>query len=271
MPTKDAFNPDDPLPLFLADEPKQQGNGEASDRATISSLIFKASILAAAATAVGIAILWVGSPVTLFADVTASVVDKSTLQPATDQSTPTIQSTADAQALPPTAKDAPSRDEIAAGFEPADQSQTEISGPAESLLKQFQAWATDKDAEAQVGPIQPVQDAPAQVVQDAPAPVVQDDSSKATKNALAQIAENAPAPVQPIQKHRHVRPVHNARARSIQNARTEMGPVQNPRKKVWREQNARVEVPPPQDARAQDQFMQNTEPPPFPQTFGWRN
>ena len=121
MPTKDGSYPDHPLPLFFADEPEQQGIGKAWDRAVISSRVLKASILVAPATAIGMAILSVGNPVTLFADVTASLVDKSALQPGTDQSTPTIQSTADAQALPLTAKDAPTRDEIAAASESAGQ------------------------------------------------------------------------------------------------------------------------------------------------------
>jgi hypothetical protein len=256
MPTKDGFNPDHPLPLFLADEPEHQGIGKAWDRAVISSRVLKASILVATATAIGIAILSVGNPVTLFADVTASLVDKSALQPGTDQSTPTIQSTADAQALPPTAKDAPTRDEIAAASESAGQSQTESSEPSsEALFRQFQAWAAEKDAQAQVGPVQSVQDAPAQVVQNAPARVAE--------NAPTQVAENARAPLRPMQKHRHVRPVHSAQA--------EIRPVQNPRKKVGREQNARVQVPPEQDVRAQDQSVQNAQAPSFLQTFGWRN
>ncbi|MGV7214783.1 hypothetical protein, partial [Bradyrhizobium sp. UFLA05-112] len=131
MPTKDSFDPDYSLPLFLADEPEQQGIGKAWDRAAvISSRVLKACILVATATAIGVAILSVENPVTLFADVTASIaeataslVDKSALQPGTDRSISTIQSTADAEALPPTAKDAPSRDEIAAVPEPAGQSQ----------------------------------------------------------------------------------------------------------------------------------------------------
>jgi hypothetical protein len=248
MPTKDGFNPDHPLPLFLADEPEQKGIGKAWDRAVISSRVLKASILVATATAIGIAILWVGNPVTLFADVTASLVDKSALQPTTDPSTPTIQSTADVQALPPTAKDAPTRDEIAAASESAGQGQTENSEPSsEALFRQFQAWAAEKDAQAKVGPVQSVQDAPAQVAEKAP----------------AQVAENARAPLRRMQKHRHVRPVHSARA--------EIRPGQNPRKKVRREQNARVQVPPAQDARAQDQSVQNAQAPSFQQIFGWRN
>ena len=257
MPTKDGFNPDHPLPLFLADDPEQQGIGKAWDRAVILSQVLKASILAATATAIGIAILSVGNPVTLFADITASLVDKSALQPGTDQSTPTIQSTADAQASPPTAEDASTRDEIAAASESAGQSQTENSEPSsEALFRQFQTWAAENDAHAQVGPGQSVQDAPAQVVQNAaPAPVAE--------NPAAQVAENAPAPPRPMQKHRRVRPVQSARA--------EIRPAQNPRKKIQREQNARAQVSPAQDARAQDQSVQNAQAPSFLQTFGWRN
>ncbi len=247
MPTNDGFYPDH-SPLFLADEPEQEGIGKARDRAVILSRVLKASILVATATAIGIAILSVGNPVTLFADLTASLVDKSALQPGTDQSTPTIQSTADAQALPLTAKDAPTRDEIAAASELAAQSQTENSEPSsEALFREFQAWAAEKDAQAQVGPVQSVQDAPAQVAENAP----------------AQVAENARAALRPMQKHRHVRPVQSARA--------ELRPVQNPRKKVRREQNVRVLVPPAQDARAQDQSVQNAQSPSFLQTLGWRN
>src|SRR6516225_7235899 len=222
-PTKDGYS-QDPLPFVLVDEVAQEGIGKAWDGAVISSRVRKASIWGATATAIFVAILWVGNPATLFADLTASLVDKSALQPGTDQSTPTNQSTADAQALPPTAKDAPTRDEMAAATEPADQNQTENSEPpSEALL------APDKDAQARVGPEQPVQDAPGQVAQNAP----------------ASVTANARASLRPMQKDRHVRRVHHARA--------EIRPVQNPRKKVRHEQTARAEIPPAQDARAQDQ------------------
>jgi hypothetical protein len=161
-PTKDAFDQDHPLPLFLSDGPEQQGIGKAWDRAIISSRVLRASILVATATAISIGILSLGNPVIFFADTTASMVDKSPLQPATDQSTPTIQSTADAQALPPTAKDAPTRDEVAAATEPADQNRMENSEPPSDAL-----LALDKDAQARVGPLAPVQDAPGQVAQSA--------------------------------------------------------------------------------------------------------
>jgi hypothetical protein len=138
MPTKDGFTPDHPLPLFLrenADELEQAGIEQAWDRAVISSRILKTTILVVTATV--IAILWLGNPVALFANITASLVDISAWQPGTGQ-TPANQSTAGAEALPATARGAPTRDETAAD---ADQSQTKISEPsAETLLKQFQAW-----------------------------------------------------------------------------------------------------------------------------------
>ena len=238
MPTNDGFTPNHPLPLFLSEHADEPDFEKAWDRAVISSRILKMSILVVTASV--IAILLVENPVALFANVTASLVNISALQPGTDQSTPTIQSTAGTQALPPTARDAPARDEIAAASEPADQSQTEIHQPsAEDLFKQFQAWSAEEDARAPVGSVQPVQDAQAQVVQ------------------------NAPAQVRPVQKHRQVQ--------RVQNAPAEIGPERHPRAKVRREQNARAQVAPVQDPRAQDQSVQNAQAPSLPQSFGWRD
>jgi hypothetical protein len=261
MPTKDVFGLDDPLPLFLTDErdqqvltdePDQQGIGKAWDRTVIWSRLLKATILVATATAITIAILSAGNPVALFADVTASVDENSALQPGTDQSTPTVQSTADAKTLPPTAKDAPSRDEIAAAFKSALQPGTDQSTPTVQSTADAKTLpptakdapsreAAEKDARAHVGRVQ-------QSVQDTP----------------AKAAGETRASLRLMHKHRHVRPVHNARA--------EMRLAQNPRKKVRREQNARVQVPsaqdaPAQDAPAQDQYVQN----PFLKIFDWRN
>jgi len=217
MPTKNVFGLDDPLPLFLTDErdqqvltdePDQQGIGKAWDRTVVWSRLLQATILVATATTITIAILLAGNPVAL-TNVTASVDENSALQPGTDQSTPTVQSTADAKTLPPTAKDAPSRE------------------------------AAEKDAQAHVGRVQ-------QSVQDTP----------------AKAAGKTRASLRLMHKHRHVKPVHNARA--------EMRLAQNPRKKVRREQN--VEIPsaqdaPAQDVPAQDQYVQN----PFLKIFDWRN
>jgi hypothetical protein len=260
MPTNDGFDPAHPLPQFLADQ-AEQGIGNALDGAVPASRIFKArvfkvSILIAAATAIGIAVLAAGDPMALLAWGSATLVGNSS------QSTPTIQaaadtpalipSTTDAQVVPPTTKDAPARDEIAAS-EPAGKDQTENSELAtEALFRQFQAWAAERKAQARGEPVQPVQDAPAQVVQDV-----------AAKN----VAENVRAPNRLVQKRRQVRFVPNARA--------EMR-TQNLRKQVRRAERARAERPPVQaerppvqDARAQDTSGQNA--PPLPFLFGQRN
>jgi|SRR6267378_1383451 len=180
----------DLIPLFLSDqteEPEQPGIGKAWDRAAISSRILTTSILVVTAAAIVFAIL-VGNPIALLANATASLVGTSASQDDT-QSMPTIQSTADAQALPPTASGAPTGEEIAAAFKTASQSETEIrQPPAGALLKQFQAWAAEEDA--QVRPEQheqPVQDAQAQV---------QDDQGQVVQNARAQVqpVQNAQPP-----------------------------------------------------------------------------
>jgi hypothetical protein len=226
MATNDRFEPDDPLPLFLsADEPEQR---ISIDRAVITIRGFKASILAATVIAFGIA-AWVGNPVTLFADVTALLVDRSTPQLVTDQLTPIIQTvaiqpTADAEALPPTAKDAPTR-EISAS-EPASQTnQTENSEPSlEAFFKEFRAWAAEQDARA---------------------------LAKSAQDAPTRVVEDAPAPPRSMQKHRRA-------ARSIRNARAEVRHV--------RRQNERVQARPMQDG-AQNQSVQNAETLSFLQSF----
>ena len=236
MPMEDGFNPDHPLPLFLADRPERQSIGKACDRAVISSPVLKASILIAAATATGIVVLTVGGhPGTLLADLTASLPGNPTLQPDTDQPKSTNQSVAaDAQALPPTAKDAPRGDEITPS-EPAGKDQAEKSEPSsEVLFRQFQAWVAEQGAQPNVSPVQPARGTPAQVAQNAP----------------AQVAENASVPHRLMQKHRHVLPVRDARA--------EMR-TQNFRNKAQRTQSARVERPLEQDDRAQSQPVQDPQ------------
>jgi hypothetical protein len=108
-------------------------------------------ILVATATAIGVTILSMGNPLAPLAEV------KSAPQPGADQSMPKIQtsamlSTADAEALPPTARDA-STQEIAAASELACQTKTEKSEPSspEALFRQFQAWAAEQDARAKLG------------------------------------------------------------------------------------------------------------------------
>jgi len=210
----------DLIPFVLSDqteEPEQPG--KAWDRAVIAPRILKTGILFVTAAAIVFAVLSEGTPSVLFANATAFLVGTPAPQDGTGQSMPTIQPTANAQALPPTASEAPTGEEIAAAFKTASQSETEIrQPPAEALLKQFQAWAAEEDAqvrpEQHEQPVQPVHDAQAQV---------QDDQ--------AQVVQNARAQVRPVQKHRHVKPVHNARAkvRPVQNTQAQVQPVQNAR------------------------------------------
>ena len=224
----------DLVPLFPSDygeEPDVAGMLRAWDRADMASRILKTSILIVTAGAIVFAVLSAGNPLVLFAKARASLIGASAPQDGTGQLAPIIQSTADRQVLPPTARDVPKGDEMASPLEAADQSQTEIrQQPAEDFLKQLQAWAAEEDARAQGRTVQPVQDA---------------------------------QPVRPMQKHRRVR--------HVQNARPELRPVQNPRAKVRREQNARVQVPPVQDARAQGQPVQNAQAPSFLQSLGLHN
>ena len=242
MATKDGFQPDR-SPIFLseyAEKTEPLDIGKTWDIAVISSRIFKMSIWAVVATAIGIAILSVGDPVALVENVAATWVEKPALQPDAGPSAPAIQSIVGTQDLPPTTtSDAPVRDEIAVASEPADQNQTAIGQPpAEALLKEFEAWAAKEDSRAQVVPVQPAQAAPVQVAQD------------------------APAQAQPKKKHRRARSVHDARA--------EIRTQRNHRARVREEQNARVEVPAVPDARAQEQSVQNAQTPSLLQSLGLR-
>jgi len=251
MPTKDGFDPTHPLPQFLADR-AEQGFGNAPYGAVAASRTFRASILIATAAATGIAVLAMGDPAGLLAQMSASLIGHSS-----PQSTPEIQSaadapalvpsTADAQALPPITSDAPARAEIAVS-EPAGQAQTEKPESSENLFRQFQAWAAEQDTQARGEPAQPVQDTPVQIqiMQNVPAPA----------------AKNVRVPYPQVQKRRQVRTVQNARAE----VRT-----QNLRKQVRRAQSPRAENPPVQDARAQDQSVQNAQAPSFLPFFGQRN
>jgi hypothetical protein len=238
MATKDS------VPLFLskhAEESEQPDIGKAWDTAVISSRILKASILGVTAAAIVFAILSMGNPVLLFANATAFLVATSAPHDSTDNSTPIIHSTAGAQALPPTASEAPTGDETAATT--ADQKQTEIrQPPAETLLSQFQAWAANEDALAKVRPVQPVQDAQSQPIQDAQSQPVQD----------------ARPQIRPVQRHRQLR--------RVQDARAEIQAEKNFRAKIRRKHNARLQVRPVQDAQAQQQPI--AQAPSFLQSIG---
>ena len=135
MATKDDFQPDR-SPIFLskhAEEIELPDIGTAWDIATIASRILRTSIVAVTVTAIGIAILSIGNPVALVANVTDWWVDKPALQPEADPPTSTIQTIASTQDLPPTTTDTPPRDQIAAAVEPADRSAAAVEIPVGAL------------------------------------------------------------------------------------------------------------------------------------------
>src|SRR5215813_13238411 len=169
MPIKDGFDPTHPLPRFLAD-PAERGTRSIPDGAVGTSRALRVGILIAAATAAGFAVLAMGNPMGLLAEMSASLVGNSTPQPRPEiqsaaDAPALVPSAADAQALPPTTNDAPARAEIAAS-EPASQDQMAKTESSENLFKQFQAWAAEQDAQVQVGSVQPAQDTPVQIMQD---------------------------------------------------------------------------------------------------------
>src|ERR1700686_4761498 len=187
-----------------AEEPQQVGILKAWDRAVTASQIMKMSILVVTTAGMVFAVLSVENPIVL-ANATASLAGTSAPEDGT-QSMQKIQSTADVRALLPTASEAPTGDEIAAAFKTPNQSQTEISQPpAEALLKQFQAWAAEEDARAEVRP---------------------------AKNARQHVRSehNVRAKVRRVHHARvHIRPMKNARAevREEQNSRAQDRSVQN--------------------------------------------
>jgi hypothetical protein len=270
MTTDNGFQPDRP-PIFLsghAEETEQPDVGTGWDVATISSRILKASILAVVVTAIGIAVLSVGNPVMLVANVTDWWVDKPALQPEADPATSTTQTIAGTQDSPTTTTDGPPREEIAAAVESVEPSQAEAAGQrqaetagqrqtevgqrqaengqpitadnlpvTEELFKQFQAWAAEEETRKQAGSAQA-------------APV--------------RVAQDGPAQARPAKKHRRVH--------SVQNARAEIRPQRHHRARVREQQlDAREQVPPVADPRAPDPSVQNAQPPSFLQSLGFRN
>jgi hypothetical protein len=208
----------DPIPLFLSNPIEVSEQAESLqpwERAVLSSRILKTSILIVTAAAIVFAILSMGNPLALLEIATASRFATSTPQDRTGQSMPITQSTADTQPLPPTASEAPTGDEITTTLKTADQRHTDIRQPTpEAALNQFQASEAEEDAQAQVRPVQPIQDPQAQVVQ------------------------TAPEQVRPVQKQRQVRPVQ--RAKVVKNARAKGRPEQNAQAQDGSVQNARA-------------------------------
>jgi hypothetical protein len=234
MPTNDSFDPDHALPSFLVGHADEQDEYEQWSPSGLellgSSSPLKASILAIGVMVGGIAIaLSLGNPGKLFADAMAALPDSLAAQRAAAQSTPPIQSAADALTSAPNAGGAPARYDMAAADEPANEPGT--------LLRQFQAWAAWQDAQAQA-------QAEAQQADAQEAEAEAQRRARPVQAFAAQLEDDSPAPEQPTRKHRKVR--------SAQNARAEVRHVQKPRARGL-EQNAAGQAQPIQDARAQEQ------------------
>jgi hypothetical protein len=259
------------LVLFdRGEDPKQLDIGTAGHRTTIWSQIFRASLLVVAAAVIAFALV-VEDPRALLADATAFVGSLSAPQDGGRQEASIVR--AEAQVLPPTASVAPTNNDIAAPSQNADQHQTDIAQapaaqmPAQALLGQFQAWAAGQTAQADVPPVQPVQEAkadpiardpgqtdpvPPSPVQEAQNDLVKNDPVKTdpikTDAAKADPVDEALAEVRPAQHHRLT---HRAKT-----ARAEIRAKPSRRAKLQREQDARAQVQRPQDPRAQVQGQQ---------------
>ena len=140
MPTQHRFYPNQYSPQ--PDPARDRG---------VASRVLKASILIVALTTIGIASLMLQNPLATFAVVTASLVDNLGIKPkpATDQFAPTIQSTAATDALPPDPLAAP---EQIAGSKPEQVLTENGQSRSDVLLRQFQAWAAEKDARLMLRP-----------------------------------------------------------------------------------------------------------------------
>ena len=258
MPTRHDFTSDHPLPVFLSTDTERYEEPRRS-----SFLLKTTGLFVVAAIVIGGAVtLTLGNPMNLFAvaDSAASQADSATAQPTADQSTPPaqtppVQSTADAGQ---TAGATPGRDDVTAA---ADNAAEPSSG---ALLKQFQSWAAQQDAQPQDAP---AQGAPTQGVQTQVEPVrpIQDTTPQAeparpAQDAATQPSDDTPAPVRVAQKHRRTRPVQNARA-EIRIPRPRPAPGARP------DRTARADARPPQDGRPLEQ-PQQAQSPSFLQSIG---
>jgi hypothetical protein len=161
---KDRFPTNDPIPLFLSGPDEET---ELSGvRKVVSSEVFRKAALVFAAVAIVFAVVSVGNAI-LFASVTASQVSPPAPGDGSGHSTPAIQSTASAEAVPGSQLG----DELAAVIKSALENKAEVGrARAEALFNQFQAWAAEEDAQALPGPQRPVEDVRTDIVQSPPLP-----------------------------------------------------------------------------------------------------
>jgi len=235
----------DSIPLLLSDtaEEYEPVGAETRDTSVDSSRILTTCILAASAVAIGLMIILTGNPPALFAKATASAVSSSEPEDGAAHAMPTSGLTPAAlYYLPAAEEEEPTRGQIAAVFNAAYLSRTEIPPPpTEDLLRQFQAWAAE-DAQSPEEQQRPAQDPRAQAVQ------------------------NARAQVRPAQKIRQVRSEHSIRAK------VRLGKSARSKHHVRPqapEQDAAIQVRPEQDGPAQDQSLQDTWSQWAERPFGW--
>jgi hypothetical protein len=190
---QDRFPPNEPIPLFLSGPDKETERSRV--RNVGSSEVFRKAAMVFAAVAVVFAVVSIGN-VMLFASVTAYQDNAPAPRDDSHHSTPAIQSTAGAEAVPGT----PPRDELAAAFISALENKAEVDQPgAEALFNRFQAWAAEEDAQAPPGPQQPVQ------------------AVRTDQDVRTDIVQSPPLP-----KRRPIQAAHTARAQdpSPQNAQS---------------------------------------------------
>jgi TPR repeat protein len=134
---------EDSMPLFLSNDLEQYGRrgfGEGRERSSLSSIILKLSGMTAVAAAAAFAIMSVGNPLPLFTNAKASLLGVSmgqsdaaqsnSAQSSAVQPAPAVRPAVDvAQAAPPAAPGAPTREEMAKAFIAARQSQAEVRPP----------------------------------------------------------------------------------------------------------------------------------------------
>jgi hypothetical protein len=153
------------------------------------SQVLKLSALIAAATVVIVGFSSARDPVNLVTAATSSLVYYLAPRPTTNQGASPIERSAEKPALThvvPTVNETLSS---AAEDMAANEQRSEA-------LQQFQVWAAEQDARANVGSVPSVQGKPPQVAQ----------------NDRAQVAEDTRTLHRSTEKRGHVRPVRNARA-----------------------------------------------------------
>ena len=186
---------------------------------TVCSLPFRTSSLAAPAAAIVFAILLIGNPLLLFASATSPPA-AAPATPAPWTPTPSLK---DSPQIEP---EVPASDEIAAAFDPANDSPTETGRPPTgALLTKFQAWATEEDARSAAEPAQP------------------------GKPALPPAVQNDPSQLQLAEKHRQARSAHKSRAR--------VRPMKNVRGHARVKHNARAIVRAKHITESQTRLLQN--------------